>query len=190
MSLSDYLAVAGFSIVIYQLWRTGRIATSTKRAVVSTVGRLSTYNFLLLLPELIMVEQDLERASLSDDEPETSRLLREWQVRASEMRGVLLAEQVRVDGLPELIQASLVATTRAQSKISKGSGVRAATAAARAAAVQVCISARSGGAHLRSSPVVEEADPTPAEDLRKLLQSGVRFIKSKTSRSSDNAISG
>ncbi|MDT7572579.1 MAG: hypothetical protein QOE05_2753 [Actinomycetota bacterium] len=165
MSLGDVLGLLGLAVAIYQLWRTGRLVTATKRSVDRTSRQLGIYTLLLLIPELALIELELERAAMAQNRQETGRLLREWQHRASELRGLLATEPVDDGGLGIRVQASLTLATQAKVALQKGRDPGTATARLRASVEAVCLEARTLGATIRAASPASDEEVTVWDDF-------------------------
>ena len=89
LSLSDYLAIAGFAIVIWQIRRAGNLARAAKDAVREASTRSNIYALLLLAPQFEKCEAQLESAALQDDTTLLLERLREWRRLVAELRALL-----------------------------------------------------------------------------------------------------
>lgn len=115
MTLSDSLAaiglavtVIGFVITLVQIWRVKTVAKATKAALGDATGRLTVYNFLLVVPELARIDGDLEDAVLRNDPDATRRCLREWREAVGTVQGILERAGRSDDDLQKAIRDSLV----------------------------------------------------------------------------------
>lgn len=165
MSLGDALSIAGLAVAIYQIFRTGRIVTATHRSVERTAQQLGVYTLLLLVPELSLIEHQLDAAAMQDNRDEVKRLLREWQTRASELRGLLRTEPVAAEDLASLVQDSIALATQAKVSVDRGLVLHTATQKVRAACESVCLQARSVAAEVRSRAPAQEPTQGVWEDL-------------------------
>jgi hypothetical protein len=151
----EVLGVLGVFLAIYQIYRTGRVAFATHKSVEHTSKQLGVYSVLLALAELNLVEHRLDSAVSRVDPDDAKRILRDWQARASELRGLLSADltgEVDTAKLARLVQASLTQATRAKERINEGQPLPEATSAILASCEQVVLTARSITTLIQSSP--------------------------------------
>lgn len=171
MGVGDWIALGGLAIALYQINKAERAALAAKKAVESTSAQVNVYTLLLLIPELALVERELDRAATDDRVEETRRLLRNWQERAADLRGLLEQQSVNVIGLDTKVQKSLTLATKALGIIAKGEvKPEQATVRTRAAASELVLLARSEGARIRAAIPMPEHVPTLGEDLMATLR--------------------
>lgn len=168
MGLGDWLSLVGLGIAIFQIFRTGRIVRRTQAAVERTSKQLGVYGLLVAIPELHLAERDLDRAVTEEDRASTLRALREWQARASELRGLLRTDVHTDPVFATSVQSSIALATSAKAAIEKGGDLVASTSRVRKACTTLCLEARSIGTEIRTRPPEANSDPTALEDLKAL----------------------
>lgn len=153
VSLGDWLGLIGIGIALVQIWRVGRVARATRTAVEEATGRVSLYNFLLVVPELSRLENAIESAALDGDPDNLRRLLKDWRDAVGELHGVLANEGLEGQDIEKLITESLTHVTLAKSNLVSGKSVDllSSTKRARKSIEQVCIETRRMAASIRSS---------------------------------------
>lgn len=167
VTLGEWLSLIGLAVALAQIWRLGRITRATKKAVEEATGRVSLYNFLLVVPELTRLESDIEAAALADDPELLRRHLKEWREAMGELHGVLSNEGLSGQKIEQLISDSLVNVTLAKSNVVEGKStdLLTATKKARKAIEDVCIETKRMASSVRSSAAASGLLlPTPAAD--------------------------
>lgn len=104
LTLSDWLGIAGlvvsvvgFAVAIWQLVRTANASVATKKAIEATARRMSVNHLLVLLPQLRMIEHDLDAAMADDDRRLAIRALGNFSHTASQVASLLEGEGDAVD---------------------------------------------------------------------------------------------
>lgn len=153
MKLGDWLSVVGLVIVIWQIWRTGRIAKATQEAVQDATRRVGVYNILLIAPELSRLEREIEDAARNGEESALRRLLKEWRELGAELRGTLANEDIVSPEMDKAIGNSVALAMAAKQGIVGGKDLDMlqATKKVRAAIEQVCVEMRMLTARIRST---------------------------------------
>lgn len=170
VSFGDAIAIVGLVLAIFQMRRAERAAVAARLAVESASTQVGLYSLLLLIPELALVEKELDRVATSMIVNETQRLLQEWQARASELRGLLGAEFIEIEGLSAKVQGSIALATQARGQIAKGRPTDTATTRVRDAASEVVLVARSEGARIRAQIPPPIQVPTLLDELMTYLR--------------------
>ncbi|MCC2318795.1 hypothetical protein [Cellulomonas chengniuliangii] len=168
MTLGDALGIAGLTLALYQIFRTGRLTLATHRAIERTSKQLGVYTLLVLVPELSLIEHQLEVATDANKRDDVRRLLREWKLKASELRGLLRTEPLDTQDLSKLLQESIVLATQAKTNVDKGKELAGATARVRDACEKVCLASRATAAEIRSSPPHDGEQSSAVDDFRAL----------------------
>lgn len=152
MSIGDWVSVVGLIIVIWQIWRTGKIASSTRQAVEDATRRVGIYNVLLIVPELSRLEREIEDAARGDEESALRRLLKEWREMGTELRGVLSNEQVGNPEIDQTIRNSVALAMAAKQAIMNNAGtdLLQATKKVRVSIEEVCVEMRMLAAQIRT----------------------------------------
>ena len=130
MKLSDWLGVAGlvvsvfgFGIAIWQLNRTANATEATAAQIGLTLHRMNVNHLLVLLPQLRMIENDLDEASIADDRRLAKRTLVSYAQTASQVASLLEVAESESDAdfvkrlrssarLASLAKAALVSSSR------------------------------------------------------------------------------
>ncbi len=96
-SWQDQLAIAsfvvttiGFVIAIWQIRRGVRASEASARAIKATANRLAANQLLLLVPQLELLDYELDIAVRASDREGAERALVRWRYLSSKVRGVLL----------------------------------------------------------------------------------------------------
>jgi hypothetical protein len=112
------LSVIGVAVALWQLRKTARAATAAKEATERTERRLALNQILIIVPQLLTIEQDLEAAANDGDVKAVIRYLYRWRGMANELRG-LLGDEVAGDyrDLRSLLQKSSALASRAKSNL-------------------------------------------------------------------------
>jgi hypothetical protein len=152
VTIGDWVSVVGLLIVIWQIWRTGKIAKSTQQAVEDATRRVGVYNILLIAPELSRLEREIEDAARGGEEPILRRLLKEWRELGAELRGTLANENIVSSDLDQAIKNSVALAMVAKQGMVDGKAVDLvqATKKARNAIELVCVEMRMLTARIRS----------------------------------------
>jgi hypothetical protein len=152
LTLGDLLGLIGIAIAIWQIVRTGRMVTATKKAVEENARQLGIYNLLLIIPELARVESDLERSAHAGQLEGVRRSLKDWRELASDLRGLVDGRQDSSEDLLPLIQQSLTLSIQAKTRLAianEDTDLIASTKKVRHAIEMVCLETRTLGAQVR-----------------------------------------
>ncbi|WP_157944111.1 hypothetical protein [Blastococcus atacamensis] len=96
----------GFSLAIQQLRKTAKASEATKTAIEETARRMSMNHLLVLLPQLRVIEGDLDAAAADDDRRLAIRSLVSYSHTANQVASLMAGEK-DVDGdLIERLRAS------------------------------------------------------------------------------------
>jgi hypothetical protein len=105
LSFSDWLGilglfttVVGFGLTIWQLIRTANASVATKAAIEATARRMSLNHLLVLIPQLRVIEGDLDAAMAEDDRKLAIRTLVNYSHTANQVASLLEGEDGEVDG--------------------------------------------------------------------------------------------
>lgn len=105
LSFSDWLGIIGlivttigFGVTIWQLVRTANASIATKKAIEATARRMSLNHLLVLLPQLRVIEGDLDAAMAEDDRKLAIRTLVNYSHTANQVASLLETEGEAVDG--------------------------------------------------------------------------------------------
>lgn len=106
------LTIVGFVLAIAQLRRTATAAEATTAAITSANRRMLLNHILVLVPQLKMVEADLDVAMVSNDLPAATRSLIAFGHAASQIAALLESESQTENAtfITELRQAASDAT--------------------------------------------------------------------------------
>jgi hypothetical protein len=151
--IGDWLSLVGLAIVIWQIWRTGRIANATKVAVEEATKRVGIYNVLLIIPELSRLEKEIEDAVQADQGTTLRRLLKDWRELATDFRGSLTNESISSPTLEHQIRESVTLAMIAKQTTMSAAGPNLfqSTKKVRRSIEEVCVEARLLAAQLRST---------------------------------------
>lgn len=104
MSLSDGLSIvgivvtcAGFTVTIWQLMRTASASEATAAAIQETARRMNLNHLLVLLPQLRVIEGDLDAAMAENDRKLAIRSLVNFSHTANQVASLLEHETDSVD---------------------------------------------------------------------------------------------
>lgn len=124
LALGDQLAVVGilvtvvgFSLTIWQLVRTANASEASRKAIEATARRMSMNHLLVLLPQLRMIESDLDAAAAEDDRKLAIRSLVNYSHTATQVATLLEAEGDIDDQLIERLRSSAKAAGSAKSTL-------------------------------------------------------------------------
>lgn len=111
---SFVVTVFGFAIAIWQIRKSVKASEATTIAVRVTANRLAANQLLLLVPQLELIDYELDLSIRANDREGVERSLVRWRYLSSKIRGVLIA--LNID--PEIIErlqksASLATVTKA-----------------------------------------------------------------------------
>lgn len=106
----------GFALAFWQLRRTRKAADAARDAVQRTEAHLATNSILTLIPAILSLERDLDDAVTDGDCKAAIRGLARWRQLASELRGLLHADENRQQ-LVGLLQRSTALAASAKSSI-------------------------------------------------------------------------
>ncbi|MCO7275065.1 hypothetical protein [Cellulosimicrobium cellulans] len=134
MSLGDAIgfaglavSVVGFWVAIVQLRRTAKATAATAAALKSALHRMNVNHLLVLLPQLRIIENDLDQAAHDDDRRLAQRTLISYAHTASQVASLLESSEEPVDSelvgklrtsarLASASKATLVSTSRSTVK--------------------------------------------------------------------------
>jgi hypothetical protein len=152
VTIGDWVSVVGLIIVIWQIWRTGKIAKATQQAVVDATRRVGIYNVLLMVPELSRLEREIEDAARGNEEVALRRLLKEWRELGAELRGILSNEKVGTPELDQTIKKSVALAMVAKQAVMGGAetDLLQATKKVRVAIEDVCVETKMLAARIRT----------------------------------------
>jgi hypothetical protein len=128
------LAVAGFGVTWWQLWRTRTAAEAARAAVTATETRLATNHLLILLSQLQQIDAEMEAACASGERDAVVRALLRWTNVGSECLGILKnrnADRELRDAIREAVD--LAAPARAMLTVRRRTNAASATVEVRAA---------------------------------------------------------
>lgn len=131
LSLAGLLvSVLGFTLAIIQLRRTAKATEETAAKIRQTLDRMNVNHLLVLLPQLRLIENDLDQAAEDDDRRLAQRTLISFSHTASQVASLLEGSDSGTD--PALVQrlkssARLASSTKASLVSSTRSTVRIAT---------------------------------------------------------------
>lgn len=111
------ITVAGFTITIWQILRTARASEATRKAVQSTEARMALNHILVVIPQLRILEQDLDRAIEDGDRLAAMRALGSYSYVVSEVSGLLGEQDVMDAETVERLKSSAVAAGQAKSRL-------------------------------------------------------------------------
>jgi hypothetical protein len=153
LTIGDWLSLIGLAFAIGQLFYVGSIARQTKTALDSATGRVSLYNFLLIVPELSRLEREIEDAAFRGEPDELRGLLMDWRDRVGDLQGVLQHQDLDGQKIQDYIRESLQNVTLAKANLLSGKNpdLLTATKRARKSIDQVCIEVRRMASAVRSS---------------------------------------
>lgn len=104
LTFSDWLGIVslgitviGFAIAIWQLVRSANAAVATRLAIEATARRMSLNHLLVLLPQLRIIENDLDAAMTDDDRRLAIRTLVNFTYTANQVASLLESEAENVD---------------------------------------------------------------------------------------------
>jgi hypothetical protein len=152
---TDILGVLGIALAIFQIHRTGTVVRATHDSIEHTSKQLGVYSVLLVLAELDLVEHQFSSAIAKNDPQETKRLLREWRRSAGQLKGLLSADltgDIDTTEFAKLVQDSLTLATKAKIRIERGNSLTSATSSVLNSCDEVCTSAKTITALIRSTP--------------------------------------
>jgi len=105
------LALAGFTIAIWQLAKTRKAADAARRAAVSALEQVQRLNLVGLLPQLSRIDDEIDRAV----QVQSTEILRfwisQWKWQAGGARGYLNPSLRDEEKVMRLIQSSIVAAS-------------------------------------------------------------------------------
>lgn len=129
LGLGDWLSAAGllvsivgFTLAIQQLRKTTSAAVATQQAIKSTSNRLSLNHLLVLLPQLRMIEGDLDAAAADDDARLAVRSLVAYSHTATQVASLLGREDAsaHADLIAKLLETSRQASTAKSKLVTSG----------------------------------------------------------------------
>ena len=151
VTIGDWISIVGLTIVIWQIWRAGRLTQATKKAVEDATRRVGVYNVLLLVPELSRLEREIEDAARNNEESALRRLLKEWREIGTDLRGALSNENVGDPEIDQIIKNSVaLAMLAKQAMMTDGADLIQATKKVRVSIEQVCVDARMLAARIKT----------------------------------------
>lgn len=83
------VTTGGFALAYWQLRRLRTESELTQKVTQRTLDRLAANHLLVLLVQMQLLEQELERAVRSDDSVESARLLVRWRQGANQLGGMI-----------------------------------------------------------------------------------------------------
>jgi hypothetical protein len=125
LSFSDQLGIVsllvtiiGFGLAIWQLVRSTNAAVATKEAIEATARRMSLNHLLVLLPQMRIIESDLDAAMYTDDRALAIRTLVNFSHTANQVASLLESEGEAVDlTLVALLKESALEAGKAKSAL-------------------------------------------------------------------------
>lgn len=111
------VTVVGFAITIWQLVRTARASEATQQAVERTERRMALNHLLVLLPQLRLIETDLDTAAQENDRKLAMRALVAYSHMASEIAGLLRGQDSVDDALVQRLEQSARAASLAKADL-------------------------------------------------------------------------
>jgi hypothetical protein len=146
------LTILGFIIAIWQIRKSIRASEAAARAVRATANRLASNQLLLLIPQLELLDFELDIAIRTNDRESVERTLVRWRYLSSKVRGVLLS--VNSDPMiVELLQKSAGLATITKSALQEqAKPLPAATKRVTAAISEVCDEITALSARLSTEP--------------------------------------
>ena len=91
------VTVVGFGATIWQLVRTANASIATRKAIEETARRMSLNHLLVLLPQLRVIESDLDAAMADEDRKLAIRSLVHFSHTANQVASLLEGEGDSID---------------------------------------------------------------------------------------------
>lgn len=124
LSGSDFVGVAslvvtavGFTVAVYQLRRTANATEATERAVERTEYRMALNHLLVLVPQFMIVESELDVSADENDRRLAIRALQSWTRVGSQAAGLLKSQLGQEVELIERIEASVREASAAKASL-------------------------------------------------------------------------
>ena len=131
------VSVFGFLITIWQLIRTANAAKASTRALEEATQRLSKNHLLVVLPQVRLLENDLDAALADDDKKLAIRTLVSYSHAANQLASLLAGhDDPEVSDLIVKLKESAVTASAAKATLVSGT-TKAVRLVARAASEQI-----------------------------------------------------
>lgn len=131
--LQTLLTAAGFSLAIFQLWRTANATEKSNTLLEKMRTRLIGNDLLVILPDLHAAEDNLDDALRADDSEKVERALVAYSRKSSEVIGLLESnDAVEGDKLIKLLKSASRECTKSKGEVAENTdqGLRLLTASA------------------------------------------------------------
>lgn len=116
-SLGLLVTFGGFWIAILQLRRTANAAEATAAGIERTERRMALNHLLVVVPQIRLLELDLDRAVEENDRMAAVRALGSYSHVAAEVAGLMADQGVMNEGVLEKLQVSALAATEAKARL-------------------------------------------------------------------------
>ncbi|MEU3319621.1 MULTISPECIES: hypothetical protein [unclassified Streptomyces] len=113
-------AIVGFGVTIWQSWRAASAAEEAKLAAESMRDRISKSSLIMLIPQLVRIEDEIDRALNGNDVGLVVSWLNTWRWQASQARGFLQAAKADDPKVMKALQASITACGEAKNTLVAG----------------------------------------------------------------------
>lgn len=126
------VSIVGFALAIQQLRKTAKASEATKTAIEETARRMSMNHLLVLLPQLRVIEADLDAAAAEDDRRLAIRSLVSYSHTVNQVASLMEGEAgVSSDMMEKLRGSARIAGAAKSSLVTNNRlAVRSATKAA------------------------------------------------------------
>ncbi|MFD9880593.1 hypothetical protein ACFWZT_03895 [Streptomyces alboflavus] len=114
-------AVAGFGITIWQSWRAATAAEKAQLAAESMRDRISKSSLIMLIPQLMRIEDEIDRAVNENDVRLVVSWINTWRWQAGQAKGLLQAAKADDPKVMKSLQASITACGDAKNTLVAGS---------------------------------------------------------------------
>jgi hypothetical protein len=122
------VTIGGFWLALLQLRRTADAAEATAAAVQRTEHRMALNHLLVIVPQIRVLEFDLDRAIEENDRLAALRALTSYAHVASEVAGLLSDQGILDSEVLEKLRVSAAAATDAKARLQDSSNILPKTA--------------------------------------------------------------
>ncbi|WP_066364616.1 hypothetical protein [Herbidospora mongoliensis] len=128
------LSLLGFALTLWQLMKARRAAEAARDAALQAQGAIRKNSVLMLIPQLLRTEEELDRAVRDSSVELTMVWLTSWKSQASQLRGFLELASLQNNDVMKALQSSVAKATIVRLDLTqqaKGINLVLATRAAR-----------------------------------------------------------
>ncbi|GAB1821684.1 hypothetical protein [Herbidospora sp. RD11066] len=136
------LSLLGFALTLWQLLKARRAAEAARDAALQAQGAIRKNSVLMLIPQLLRTEEELDRAVRDSSVELTMVWLTSWKSQASQLRGFLELSSLENNAVMKALQSSVAKATIVRLDLTQhtnGINLIMATRAARESISQVTV---------------------------------------------------